>query len=73
MMAGQSAVGRHAMPRPATAAATSVEVHIPREPLLAVRQGKNLADFDCLAEASAAMFDELVWWTMALRAGRAAG
>jgi NAD(P)H-dependent FMN reductase len=54
-------------------APTRSAVHITREPILAVRQGKNLADFDYLAEASAAMFDELVWWTMALRAGRAAG
>ncbi|AKU95539.1 putative reductase [Labilithrix luteola] len=54
-------------------APTRSAVHITREPILAVLQGKNLTEFDYLAQASAAMFDELAWWTTALSAARAAG
>jgi NAD(P)H-dependent FMN reductase len=53
-------------------APTRSSVHITREPIAAVRQGKELTDFPFLGEAAVQMLDELSWWTHTLRAGRRA-
>jgi NAD(P)H-dependent FMN reductase len=48
-------------------------VHIGLEPFLGVlTQGKALDDYPYLVAARTAMFDQLVWWTRALAAARAA-
>lgn len=46
------------------------EVNIAREAYLGVKQGKTLDDFSYLAEARTAVFDNMVWWGKALKAGR---
>jgi NAD(P)H-dependent FMN reductase len=45
-------------------------VHIGLEPLLAVRQGKMLSEFEFLNQSAETMLDELAWWTRTLNAGR---
>lgn len=52
-------------------APTRTAVHIGMEPLLGVLQGgKDLADFGYLNRSAEATLDELVWWTLTLKAGR---
>lgn len=46
-------------------------VHVGMEPLLGVKRGKDLSDFDFLNKSVVAMLDELAWWTRTLKAGRA--
>ncbi len=53
-------------------APTRSSVHITREPIAAVRAGKEIADFPFLEQAAVTMLDELSWWTHTLRAGRTA-
>jgi len=48
------------------------EVNIAMEPYLGViQQGKTLDDYPYLVNARTAVFDNLVWWDKALKAGRA--
>jgi len=52
-------------------APTKTAVHIAMEPFLGlIRDGKTFADYPYLADGAKAMLDELVWWTLTLRAGR---
>jgi NAD(P)H-dependent FMN reductase len=47
------------------------EVNIAMEPYLGiVRDGRSLNDYDYLVQGREAMFDQLVWWGEALKAGR---
>jgi NAD(P)H-dependent FMN reductase len=47
------------------------EVNIAMEPYLGiVRDGLSLNDYDYLVQGREAMFDQLVWWGEALKAGR---
>jgi NAD(P)H-dependent FMN reductase len=47
------------------------EVNIAMEPYLGIVQsGRSLNDYDYLVQSREAMFDHLVWWGEALRAGR---
>lgn len=48
-------------------------LHIGRAEMLGLlREGKALTDYPWLAEATGPLFDELVWWSKALKAARAA-
>jgi NAD(P)H-dependent FMN reductase len=48
-------------------------LHIGRTEMLGLlREGKALTDYPWLAEATAPLFDELVWWSNALKTARAA-
>ena len=50
------------------------EVNISLEPFLGVLQeGKTLDDYPYLAQARAALFDDLVWWGLALKSARECG
>jgi NAD(P)H-dependent FMN reductase len=52
-------------------APTRTAVHIPWAVYMAVaNEGKSLADFDYLNEGATAMFDQLAWWTHALKTAR---
>ena len=54
-------------------APTRYEVNIAREPFVGVlMQGKTLDDYDYLAQARTAMFDDMVWWGPALKTAREA-
>jgi NAD(P)H-dependent FMN reductase len=47
------------------------EVNISMEPFLAIlTEGKSLDDYEFLTSSRSAMFDELVWWTRALKMAR---
>jgi NAD(P)H-dependent FMN reductase len=46
------------------------EVNIAREPYIGVLQGKSLNDFSYLAEARTLLFDNLAWWSAALKPAR---
>ena len=47
------------------------EVNVAMEPYLGiVRDGRSLNDYDYLVQGREAMFDQLVWWGEALKAGR---
>ncbi|HVY90750.1 MAG TPA: NAD(P)H-dependent oxidoreductase [Hyphomonadaceae bacterium] len=46
------------------------EVNISREAYLGVLQGKTLNDFSYLADARSLMFDNLAWWSGALKSAR---
>ena len=47
------------------------EVNVAMEPyLVIVRDGRSLNDYDYLVQGREAMFDQLVWWGEALKAGR---
>ena len=49
------------------------EVNIAMEPFLGVlRDGRSLDDYPYLAQTRKAVFDDLVWWGRALKAGREA-
>jgi NAD(P)H-dependent FMN reductase len=51
---------------------TRTAVHVGLEPYLGVAQeGKELSDFDFLNHSAEATLDELAWWTLTLKAGRA--
>jgi Predicted flavoprotein len=48
-------------------------VHVGMEPFVAVLKGEQaLGDFDYLNQSRTALFDQLVWWARALKAGREA-
>lgn len=49
-------------------------VHIGLEPFVAVAtQGKSLDEYEALARARTALFNDLAWWGTALKAARQAG
>lgn len=47
-------------------------VNIARPEFGALRSGKDFADFPALAQSAGRMLDDLLWWTQALNAARAA-
>ncbi|MDC3957049.1 NADPH-dependent FMN reductase [Polyangium jinanense] len=51
-------------------APTRTGVHIQGADFFAAKQGKSLAEIEHLQKNATAMLDELVWWSLALKAAR---